>query len=254
MTTTPFRIPFWATTLSLVGVIVLCGLGSWQLQRLQWKNDLLDRIETARTAVPLTLDAATIAPLVDEDGLLVRGTLTGRYLHDHEIFLKPRPMGQKTGAHLVTPFLLSDGQTIVPVLRGWVSDDPDTFIQRPDPSVTITGTLRHPTETNAFTPQNIPDKNMWFTLDPAALAASHNLENVVPLAFYEETKRDDVGWPLPVEAWQTPNNNHLSYAIFWFTMAGILIIMYGLRFIVYGRKPNDDTASDETGGAGNGST
>lgn len=240
------RPPFWATVWAIVGIAILCTLGTWQLQRLEWKNGLIAAIDTAKVATPADMSAEQIiqtAPTATapRDDFFQRVRITGRYLHNHEIILKPRPNpenpnSQKTGFYLVTLFLLDDNTTTLPVLRGWVADIDDQFIQRPDAPVTIIGTLRAPTATNPFTPKNNPETGMWFTINHADLAAASGLDTIAPVVLYEETRRADVGWPIPVPATPNMNNNHLQYAIFWFMMAGVLAVMYVLRFIVYGAK------------------
>ena len=39
------RLPFWGTILTICGICVLCALGTWQYQRLQWKNEILKTID-----------------------------------------------------------------------------------------------------------------------------------------------------------------------------------------------------------------
>ncbi len=79
-----FRPLFWLTAVTLPAFVTLILLGSWQLQRLQWKNQLIDQFE-ARTAAP-----AVSPPLADSltaDSEFTRLALVGEFLHDQEIYL-----------------------------------------------------------------------------------------------------------------------------------------------------------------------
>jgi surfeit locus 1 family protein len=224
------KFPVWATVFMLLGVAILCALGTWQIKRLHWKQNLIADLEKAAAAEPVPLDSAAIGHVADIKTTILRGTLTGHYLHDHEIAVGPRPHDDKMGHHVVTPFELQDGM-IVFVLRGWIADGDAGPVQRPDGILTISGALKPPASTNPFTPENNPEKNQWYYIDPAQMGSAMKLDPVAPLVFYEQTYRSDKGWPLPVDVMTYPDNNHLSYAIFWFSMAGVLVIMYGLRFI-----------------------
>ena len=114
-----FRPFLWLTIVSLPALLVLVGLGSWQLQRLQWKNDLVDSFETRAAAAPIAVPAAD-ARLGDVE--FRRLALVGTFQHDKEVFLTGRTYEGNAGFHIVTPFQLDDGRVIL-INRGWVSED-----------------------------------------------------------------------------------------------------------------------------------
>ncbi|HEY8189801.1 MAG TPA: SURF1 family protein [Micavibrio sp.] len=229
------KFPVWATVFMLLGVVILCSLGTWQIKRLHWKQNLIADLEKAAAAEPTPLDSAAIAHAVEIKTTILRGILTGHYLHDREINVGPRPHDDKMGHHVVVPFELQDGM-IVFVLRGWMADGDSGPVQRPGGTLAIPGALKPPASTNPFTPKNNPEKNQWYYIDPAQMGSYMKLDHVAPLVFYEQTVRNGKGWPTPIDVMTYPDNNHLSYAIFWFSMAGILLAIYGLRFIPAGRK------------------
>ncbi len=212
------------------GVLGLCALGSWQIQRLHLKENLIANLEKAAAAEPIALDSTDIQHAFENNVTILRGTLTGHYLHNHEINVGPRPQNDLMGHHIVTPFQLQDGG-IVLVLRGWIQDGNQAPVQQPDGTLTISGVLKEPASTNSFTPKNIPEKNQWYHIDPAQIENVMNLRDVAPMVLYEQMPHSDSGWPLPIDAMAYPDNKHLSYAIFWFSMAGMLIVIYSLRFI-----------------------
>ena len=77
-----------------------------------------------------------------------------------------------------------------------------------------------------------PGINQWYSLDPDQMAASLGLKNHAPMTFYEQDEHEGSGCPLPVDVLAYPDNNHLAYALFWFTMAAVLALIYSLRFIL----------------------
>ena len=54
----PFKTMIAPGLLTLFGLVVLVGLGLWQLHRLEWKEDLIARVEARTKATPITLAEA----------------------------------------------------------------------------------------------------------------------------------------------------------------------------------------------------
>jgi len=224
------KFPLWATILTVIGVTILCGLGTWQVQRLHWKQGLLADIEQAYQvdATKHLIGSDDIMAAWHEDRLALRGTAIGRFLKK-SFKLGPRTLNGKQGYHLYSPLLLLDGGTLL-VNRGWIPADAN---MPPPPNGTqrVTGILRKPDIANEFTPLNRPVDNEWYVIDFAQIASEKNLANLAPYVLYVEGT--DTG-TLPVPVGQKPElfNNHKSYAIFWFMMAGLMVVFYVLRFIV----------------------
>ena len=119
-----FRPFLWLTIVSLPALLVLVGLGSWQLQRLQWKNDLIASFESRAAAPPIAVPAtdASLGDVGLDDVEFRRLALVGTFQHDKEVFLTGRTYEGNAGFHIVTPFQLDDGRIIL-INRGWVSED-----------------------------------------------------------------------------------------------------------------------------------
>ena len=113
-----FRPFLWLTVVTLPALLVLVGLGTWQLGRLQWKNDLIDRFEARVAAPPMVVPANGVATESFEFRQL---ELKGSFLHEKEILLTGRTYEGNAGFHVVTPFELADGRVIL-INRGWVSE------------------------------------------------------------------------------------------------------------------------------------
>ena len=223
-----FRPFLWLTVVALPALLVLVGLGTWQLGRLQWKNDLIDSFEARVAAPPVAVPASGAAIDPIEFRQL---DLTGRFLHEKEIFLTGRTYEGNAGFHVVTPFELADGRLIL-INRGWVSEgykDPaKRAFSRVDGPTTVAGILRKPGQKGYFVPENEPAKGFWFTLVPAEINAHLGLGTVAIDSFYADAIRTSAVVTLPIAAKTELNlrNAHLSYALTWYGIALALIGVY----------------------------
>lgn len=222
----------------VVSVIILCCLGTWQIHRLHWKEALLAQLDAAYKldAAHTPITASQLSDAVRNNALALRGTLTGRYLHG-DLRLTPRFYQGKPGFNIYTPLQLTDG-VIVLVNRGWIPQDMTAIPPAAPGEVRVTGLLRKPDRGNAFTPPNDPAHNIWFRIDLAQIAQVLHLPQLMPYVLYTEaTGAVAPGqYPKPAAERLELYNNHRSYAIFWFMMAGMMIGFYGLRFFsTYGR-------------------
>ncbi len=225
------RPPLWASLLTLTGFAILCSLGTWQLQRLGWKTELLAAITAAEAADPmrqeLTADYLSALPA---DTIMVRGFSEGVFLHEAAIRIGPRTHNGRPGHHILTPFETLDNHILL-VNRGWVPLDAQDYAQPQDARI-ITGTARRPDTPNMFVPANNPAAGQWYALRLDDIAAAQGLQNVLPYVLYlDGDDTADQAYPLATAIKWRPNNNHLSYALFWFFMAGTLLVIYYLRFI-----------------------
>jgi surfeit locus 1 family protein len=233
-----FRPTLWPTLFTLPVLIVLVGLGIWQLERLQWKEQLIADRTARTTAAPVALPAAGASLGADEIAALDfrRAAATGMFLHDRELLLTARTMAGAVGYQIVTPLRLSDGGFLL-VNRGWVPED------RKDPasrlegqvagSVEVDGVMRAPAAQHWLQPDNEPAENVWFWADlPAMAAASGVSERVVPLFLEAGSAPNPGGYPIGGQTRINLPNDHLQYAITWFSLAAALAVIY----VVYHRR------------------
>ncbi len=221
-----FRPRLWPTLISLPMIVVMLGLGSWQLQRMAWKEGLIDRLESRMMApaIPAPGAGADI-----EEFEFRRVTATGEWLHQFEMPLIGRPEKGTVGYHVVTPLRTAEGRVLL-VNRGWIPDDRKDAARRPESqptgTVTVEGIVRRAGLRNSFTPDNEPGRGMWFYVDVPQMAAFAKAEGV-PNYYIDELRRE-AGPQLPIGA--DPmiglRNEHLQYAITWFAMAFGLIVVY----------------------------
>ena len=214
--------------LALPAFAILLTLGTWQLQRMQWKNDLIASFESRASGAPIAVPAAN-AGLVD--GEFRRLALVGTFQHDKEVFLTGRTYEGNAGFHIVTPFKLDDGRIIL-INRGWVSEDYRDPVKRAFSQitglVTVAGILRRPGVKGYFVPENEPDNGFWFTLVPSQINAHLGLGAQAIGQFYADAVRTSDVVTLPIAAKTKLNlrNAHLSYAMTWYGIALALIGVY----------------------------
>lgn len=222
-----FKFSFIAATLA-----VLLALGTWQLERLQWKEQKIERYTSAQqtAAVPL-LDILQQSE-ADLPSLQYRRiTLSGTYLHDKELHLGGRRYYGNTGYEIHTPLKLANGQYIL-VNRGWVPTEFKDPTDRPTDEFpasikNATAMIRIPKEPGIFTPDNHPEKNFWFTVDIAAMEAQTGLPLTPFTANLISPERERTDFPAPSDGKVVLRNDHLGYAITWFLLAiGAAIIFW----------------------------
>lgn len=226
------RPPLWASFFALIGVCVLCALGTWQVHRLSWKEDLLMRI-AAEGRKPLSvLDLGAVS----EDFLFLPGTLEGRFVTDKFLFLGPRTLDGRVGAHLLMPFYVPDQDDYILVNRGWVEDSKRAYVLSsfdPVDDEVLRGVLRPPLQDNAFVPQNHPERGLWYRMDMSEIAAYFDVPLKRNAVFYLSPRVDagEDGDLVPVGGPPQLPNNHFQYALFWFSMAGVLVGVFFFRFV-----------------------
>lgn len=219
------------TVMAVTGFAVLVGLGTWQLDRKRWKEDLLAKIAARVDAAPVRLSEAERRLRDGQDIEYLHVTATGRFQHEKERYLyAPAPGG--LAWHVYTPFELPDGR-IVWINRGAVPDrmkEPakrDTG-QLPGEQV-VAGLARVRQERPRFAPENDAAGNVWYWPELGALTGSAFSGRVetLPLAIDADARPEPPGG-LPkggVTRIALPNR-HLEYALTWYGIALALAAVY----------------------------
>lgn len=198
------------------GIAVLLALGVWQMQRLAWKEAILADIEARIAAAPVDLPA-TPDPQGDR---YLPVTITGRIGADPvRVLVSQRGVG--AGYRLVAALETAEGRRVM-VDRG-VLPVAAPLPPAPEGPVTVTGNLHWPVERDGFTPANDLDENIWFARDVDALASHLRAEPVLIIARAIDPPEAAIT-PLPVTSAGIPND-HLNYAITWFSLAVVWLGM-----------------------------
>ena len=223
-------VPGVATALAFA---LLVTLGVWQVRRLGEKEALIARVEARLDAPPqaspLRAEWLGLAP-ADYDFRHVR--VSGHYLAGPEARLYTRPpegFGREPGYIVLTPFELSDGGVAL-VERGFVPESKKAaYGAPPSGDVTLIGHLHAPQSRNLFTPADTPAQHIWYTRDPAAIAATLGYAAAAPFSLAPDPDENvDPSQPRPAPSAPQIVNNHLSYAFTWFSLAGVLLVVFAL--------------------------
>lgn len=237
-----------------IGIIIatialLLGLGSWQLQRLTWKENLIEAQQQALEAAPQVLEKVLEYPQQQQQFRPV--TLQGYFLENTLVPVGLRFYeGRGHGYHLVVPFKITEGLYAgnhILVTIGWVALEEwqNLSLQQQATSSNffakekiqeIVGILRLPDTRTWFAPQNAPLENVWHTLYIEEIASFYHLKPFLPLTVQATTMVEGHALPVVVlPAVINLPNNHLQYAVTWFALAAILSVMT-LVFVKSKRK------------------
>lgn len=204
--------------MGVVGCAVLVALGTWQVQRLHWKEAVLARIEAQIAAAPVEVPAAPTEAQDEYLPVTVTGTLGGREVR---VFSPVEGLG--IGYRVLA--VLTAGDRALLVDLGFVPQDGGDLPQgRIAERVTITGNLLWPDEVTGSTPP--PDADgIWYARDVAGISAELGTEPFLIVA--RGIEGADLGTvPVPVTTLGIPND-HLEYAITWFLLAVVWAAMTG---------------------------
>ena len=201
----------WAILIGVVGCAILISLGVWQVQRLQWKESVVAEIDARIGGDPAALPAV---PEPERDRYLpVR--LTGTVGQD-ELHVLTSIKNVGPGYRVIAPFE-TEGRMIL-LDRGYIAEA-DKDAARGGQAITVEGNVHWPDETDGFTPAPDLGRNIWFARDVAAMAEALGTEPVMVIA--RATSEDPPATrPLPVTTEGIPND-HLEYAITWFSLATV---------------------------------
>jgi surfeit locus 1 family protein len=154
-----------------------------------------------------------------------RVTLSGTFLNDREFHLAARSRGNEVGIQVVTPLRTDDGK-IVLFDRGWVPSAKKDPATRSDGQIAgkveLTGIVRRTQIRRQFAPDNVPDKNVWFHVDVPLMRnlAGGSPDPTVDAFFLEaDAKPNPGGLPIGGQTRLDIPNDHLQYAITWFSIA-----------------------------------
>ena len=217
----------------LAALCVLAGLGTWQLERLHWKQGLIAELDEKLAGKPIDLPPrerwARLTPAADE---FRRVAFPAEFLRGEEALVYSsgsslRPDATGPGYWVFSPARLLGGSVVI-VNRGFVPEgkqNPDT---RREGNVTgvigIVGAMRWPETRNPFTPKDEPEKGLWFARDPASMAAAKKWGIVAPFYVDQESPQPPGGLPKAGPLKAALPNNHLQYAVTWYGLALVMLI------------------------------
>ncbi|MBY5816566.1 SURF1 family protein [Rhizobium leguminosarum] len=236
------RLPVFTGILVLIALAILISLGTWQVERLHWKEGLIADIAARQAASPV--------PLADIEAMAAAGgdieyrkvTATGRYINNKERHFFATWRGQ-TGYYIYTPLELADGRMLF-VNRGFVPYDnkePETRMQgQLTGEQTVTGLAREklPGKPSWVVPDNDVAKNIFYWKDLDVMAESVGLEKASVIAFFvdADSTPNPAGLPIGGVTQVDLPNDHLQYAFTWYGLAAVLLVVVAISWFRKGAK------------------
>lgn len=207
---------FFPILFGIAGCAVLIALGTWQVQRLAWKEDILANIDARLAEQPTAIDLTMTEDADEYRRVTVSGTPTGEELH---VLVSGTAAG--TGYRVVSKFVTDAGDAIL-IDQGLLAlDNKDAPVLTE--ATNVTGTILWPDDKNSSTPDPDLSKNIWFARNVPDMAA-HLDTTPIMVVVTQATPPDPRITPLPITS-ANIKNDHLEYAITWFLLAIVWAIM-----------------------------
>ncbi len=225
---------------TLCACLLMVLLGAWQLQRLQWKEELLAKLDASLQSAPRELLSIPEGELAHDE--FTRVTFLGRLRPMTPIYMAARYHHSELGYHVLLPVELSytakktNCPCVVLVNMGWIPSAMRGKMQFDTTPQRITGMIHRMGRRGWFMPDNQPDRNLWFWYDHAAMEDYTKIK-LLPVVI----DRLDPDKKTPPIGFATSDihlrNDHLVYAITWFSLALACFTI----FVLYHVRKRDDS-------------
>lgn len=243
---------------ALLAFAVLVALGTWQIQRKAWKEELIaaltERLAQPPVALPLPNTWANLNQATDE---YRRVKFTATYDNSKEALVYAaassfRPDITGRGYWAFTPARLPAGAYVM-VNRGFVPETQKEAASRPDGQIAgpieIVGVMRWPDPHSWFSPADDPAHNLWFARDPRAIAGAKGIGAAAPFYVEQESPVPPGGLPEPGRLVPQLRNQHLGYALTWYGLALVLAATFAAWALKSSREARSDTSTRPPEGA-----
>ena len=215
------------------------SLGVWQLHRLTWKLGILADIARA--------EAGPALPLTDNPPQFAKVQVTGWLIGNNTATLgaevRDLPGGPTMGTQLIVPLMREKGDPVL-VNRGWVPMERDHPLDQTGTETTVEGYILPAQKPGPFSATDDPVGRHFYTSAPAKIGAALGLPRVAPFILVALGPGQRGHFPDPAHDMPRPPNDHLNYAITWFSLGFVLLVI----FVIWSRKAlrPDDTPGGET--------
>jgi surfeit locus 1 family protein len=230
----------------IIGITVLCALGTWQVKRLFWKEALIAEVQARTAQPPVALDAFLKAQTDKENWPYSPVVTQGIYDHSKEVYFFTTSIEGRSGWNVHTPMLLENGKYII-VNRGFVPYDMQETEKRLEGQVKgkqqLAGLVRVPEieKPNGWFPENDPDKRelYWRDYDVFVnLMGKNEGREFVPLFVDANDAPVPGGFPKGGTTIIAFSNSHLQYAVTWYGLALALLGVGG--YFLYSRRQKNN--------------
>jgi surfeit locus 1 family protein len=223
---------------SLITFGMLLLLGSWQVQRLHWKRDLIAQTENRLAGTPIKLEDALGTAGTLSDAQYVKVEAFGHFDHASEVFLFTSKGQAGVGFQVLTPLVMDSGRTVL-VDRGFIpskyKEASTREVGQTEGRVRVVGLIRTSITPARFTPKANRESGVWYSRDLEDIAEFLAISSPIPVFIDADDTPNPGGLPLGGKTIVTFPNSHLGYAITWFGLALSLLAVYIAYHVLNGR-------------------
>ena len=202
-------------------ILVFLSLGTWQIVRLNWKLELINSIDQSLKSDPVEFNGSNP---INFKKIKFKGILDNSKI----IYLYSLNENGEPGFDIVNPVSINNKSYLIN--RGWVPRD---FKSRKYVSneSEFEGVLKLKSKFNYFKPDNDVNNNYWFTLKDEDLL-TYTGKEFSPFIINNISNQEGI-YPQSKQIGANISNNHLKYALTWFSLAVSIFLIY-----LYFRKKN----------------
>ena len=229
------------TAFALAMFIGFLAVGTWQIERKAWKEALIQTLEARLSAASTPLPARAAWPSLDRArDEFRRVAFSAELLPGTQALVYTVGSGRSgdltgPGYRVLALTRVADGGLVV-VDRGFLPQG------RPDAGrldvgdvaglIDMVGVMRWPQARGFFAARDDPARNLWFTRDHLAIAAAKGWRQrwgeIAPFFVDLELPAPAGGYPQPDALAPSIRNEHLQYALTWYGLAAVILVMYAL--------------------------
>ena len=202
-------------------VLIFIVLGTWQIIRLNWKNNLILEIENSLKNPPVELTQSNKQNYLK---IITSGSID----FERQIYLYNLNNSGTPGFEVLNPILINGENYLLN--RGWIP-----FEKKGLPEINIfdqnniVGTLKIQSRKNIFKPDNDIEENYWFSLNREDISKFTGKKFSKYIIYLDGNYQ----FPRPIKITANISNNHKKYAMTWFSLAISILLLY-----LYFRKKN----------------
>ena len=202
-------------------ILVFISLGSWQIIRLNWKNNLILEIESSLKKPPVQLSETNLTNFL-------KIKTSGSIDFDKQIYLYNLNENGTPGFEVINPIIIDSKNYLIN--RGWIPfKKKDTEEIYDFDENNIIGILKSQGRKNIFKPDNDIKENYWFSLDREDILEFTGKKFSNYIIYLDGNYQ----FPKPKKITANISNNHKKYAMTWFSLAISILLLY-----LYFRKKN----------------
>lgn len=232
----------WPTIMTIPIVLILLSLSVWQINRYFWKVELLDTLATQLAAEPTEMPSGDLNA---DEWNYRRVFMNGTFDYSKEAHLFAHAEKGRKGFHIISPFTRSDTGEVILVNRGFVPERLKEAEKRAqgniEGEVRISGVVRQPWEkAYSFLPESNAKTNVWLYGELKEMAAHMQVDAAPVFVELDDMKLPGI-FPLGGQTRISVPNNHIQYAITWFSLAVAMLVIFGLYAVKRGSAKEQES-------------